>query len=120
MHELSVTQNILEIALRHAEEADADKITSLTLTIGRLASIVDDSVQFYWDIISAGTIAEGSSLVFDRIDPEIQCSVCQHIYYPGETMMACPECGSVQVKVIKGEEFFLSSIDIDKQTEKGS
>ncbi|MCB9457970.1 MAG: hydrogenase maturation nickel metallochaperone HypA, partial [Anaerolineaceae bacterium] len=56
MHELSVTQSILEIALRYGNQNGAKHITHLYLVIGDLSSIVDDSVQFYWDIISRGTM----------------------------------------------------------------
>jgi hydrogenase nickel incorporation protein HypA/HybF len=64
MHELSVTESILEIALRHASNANAKRITNLYMVKGQLASIVDDSVQFYWDIISKDSIAEGAVLHF--------------------------------------------------------
>lgn len=62
MHELSVTENILEIAIRHAERADARQIKDLYLVIGDLSSIIDDLVQFYWEILTKNTIAEKSIL----------------------------------------------------------
>jgi|GEM_PF-5568018 len=52
MHELSVTESVLEIACRHAGKAQAKRVTDIYLVIGRLSSIVDDSVQFYWNLIS--------------------------------------------------------------------
>ena len=73
MHELSVTQSILEISLRHASDANARKITNLYLVVGQLATIVDDSVQFYWDMISEGTIAEGATLHFKRLPAKLIC-----------------------------------------------
>ena len=57
MHELSVTEALLEIALRHAQAAQARQITGLHVVIGQLSSVIDDSVQFYWDFVSAGTLA---------------------------------------------------------------
>ena len=52
MHELAVTENILNIALTHAEKSDAARITNLYLVIGQLSSVLDDSVQFYWDLLT--------------------------------------------------------------------
>jgi hydrogenase nickel incorporation protein HypA/HybF len=112
MHELSVTQSILDIALRHAEQAGASHISSVNLTIGNLSSILDDSVQFYWDIISKDTIAEGAKLVFNRIPTELLCLDCNHRYKPDANELACPNCGSSRIKVVTGMEFFLESIDV--------
>jgi hydrogenase nickel incorporation protein HypA/HybF len=110
MHELSITESILEITLRHARQAQAKKITDLFLVIGQLASIVDDSVQFYWDFVSQGTEAEGARLHFRRIPAELLCLGCgQRFAWDGEDVL-CPACHSTQVKVVSGEEFFLESI----------
>ncbi len=113
MHELSVTQSILDIALRHAESAGATHITDLYLVIGQLSSIVDNSVQFYWDMISQGTCAEGSQLHFRRVATELLCQDCGHRYQPSGDDLACPACGGIRVKVVAGEEFFLESIEVE-------
>jgi len=113
MHELSVTQSILEIALRHADKAGAKKILQLNLTIGQLSSIVDDSVQFYWDIVSEDTIAKGAKLIFKRIPALLLCLNCNHRYTPTEEDLACPICNSTQIKVVSGQEFLLESIDVE-------
>lgn len=113
MHELPVTENILEISLRHARQAGAARITNIYLVIGSLASIIDDSVQFYWDILSKGTLAEGAKLHFRRIPAELLCLQCGQRFQPSEDDFSCPNCRSVQVKIAAGEEFYLEAIDID-------
>jgi hydrogenase nickel incorporation protein HypA/HybF len=113
MHELSVTESILEIALRHANNASAKRITNLYLVIGQLASIVDDSVQFYWDIISKDTIAEGAILHFKRLPATLACQECNFQYSPASNSFSCPNCNSDRVKVISGEEFYMEAIDVD-------
>ncbi len=112
MHELAITENILDIATRHGQDAKAAHVTDLYLVIGSLSSIVDDSVQFYWDTISKGTICEGGTLHFNRLPAELHCQSCEKIYtLPGE-LMPCPHCGSSRVKITQGNEFFLDRIEI--------
>lgn len=114
MHELSVTESILEISLRHLPPGEPARITALHLVIGQLSSLVDDSVQFYWDFIAKGTPAEGAELVFRRIPAELQCQDCQHRYQPGANELSCPNCGSLNIRVVAGEEFYVESMDIEK------
>jgi hydrogenase nickel incorporation protein HypA/HybF len=114
MHELSVTESILEITVRHAQDAGAIKVNDLYLVIGDLASIVDDSVQFYWEIISQGTLAEGAKLHFERIPPRMRCKDCELEFQPEPGDLCCPTCNGIHLQVLAGEEFYLSAIDIEK------
>jgi hydrogenase nickel incorporation protein HypA/HybF len=114
MHELPIAQSILEIALRHADKAEAKRITNLYLVMGELSKIVDESIQFYWDIIAKETIAEGAILHFRYVPAEFQCMACFEKYHPGDTEeFECPNCGAVGVKIIAGEEFSLEAIDVE-------
>jgi hydrogenase nickel incorporation protein HypA/HybF len=113
MHELSVTESLLDIALRHAQAANANKITVLNIHVGQLSSIVDDSVQFYWDLVAKDSIAEGAQLNFVRIPTRLRCQDCEHEYQPGEEQFNCPACGSQNIQIIAGKEFFLESIEVE-------
>ena len=115
MHELSVTENILNIAIKHANENQAARVTDLYITIGRLASIVDDSVQFYWDIISADTICQGAQLHFNRVPARLLCLNCGQTFELESELTPSPSCGSIQIKVVSGEDFLLDSIAIEKE-----
>lgn len=110
MHELSVTQSILQLALQQISE-DAH-ITDLYLVIGQLSSMIDESVQFYWNIISEGTAAEGSTLHFKRIAAEMQCQKCGLHYKLGGDNFSCPQCGSATIRLISGDEFYLEAIEV--------
>ncbi len=113
MHELSVTESILEIVLRHGQEHNAKKITDIYLVIGDLSSIIDDSIEFYWNYISENTIASGAHLHFKRIQATLKCSDCSTEYLLTDSNLPCPECNSSSVKVIAGDEFYLDAIEID-------
>jgi hydrogenase nickel incorporation protein HypA/HybF len=113
MHELSVTESLLKIAVEHAEKANARRVTDLNIVIGDLASMVDESIQFYWDIIAKDTIAEQATLHFRRVRAELQCNTCGEKYHPTDKELICPKCGGVGAKIIAGEEFALESIDVE-------
>lgn len=113
MHELAAAQSILDISLRHAQKAEAKRITDINLVIGQFSSIVDDSIQFYWDIIADGTPAAGALLHFDRIPGEMTCNNCGHAFQPTDTTFACPACKSEAIRITKGDEFRVESIDVE-------
>ena len=115
MHELSVTQALLQVCLQHAEAAGAARVTGIYVEIGQLSSYVDDSVQFYWDLISAGTPAEGAQLHFERTKMQLECANCQKSFSPQALSFECPECGSQMVSVAAGDVFQLVGIDIEKE-----
>ena len=113
MHELPVTQGILDIALRYAQEAGAKRIVRLDIVIGELSSFVDDSVQFYWDIISRDTIAEGAELHFERRPGVLRCLSCGHTFNLNGEDYTCPACGETQVLPVGGDEFRLESLEVE-------
>ncbi len=114
MHELAVTESILDIAVKYAEQAQASRVTDLYIVVGRLSSIVDDSVQFYWEIVTQDSICAGSKLHFQRVPAELMCLDCGNTYQFEGEMCPCPACDSVKVKVTSGDQFYLDSIEIEK------
>jgi len=102
--------------LRHANHEKAGHVSDIYLVVGELSSIVDDSVQFYWDFVSEGTVAEGARLQFRRIAARLSCLLCEEIYSPDDNL-TCPRCESSQVRIISGQEFFLESIAIEPKSQ---
>ena len=118
MHELSVTESLLEISLRHLKESGESRVTDLYLVIGQLSSYVDDSIQFYWDFIAKDTPAEGAKLHFRRVPAEMECLDCGNHYAPDDETLACPKCGGTHIRVAAGDEFRLESITVDSDLSK--
>ncbi|HEX2999685.1 MAG TPA: hydrogenase maturation nickel metallochaperone HypA [Armatimonadota bacterium] len=113
MHEMAITDNILHIALAEAEKAGAHRITGITLVIGELSSVVDDSVQFYFDFLSKDTIAEGAKLTFKRIPATLRCRACGKTYPKQESDFTCPSCGGDGMLTGDAREFYIESIEVE-------
>ncbi len=112
MHELSITEDILRIVSEHATSADATSVTEIQLVIGELASFIDDSIQFYFDILSPGTVAEGAVLHFRRIKTRFRCRQCGQEFTPEDRNWICPACSALGGDVIAGKEFYVESITV--------
>jgi hydrogenase nickel incorporation protein HypA/HybF len=113
MHELAVTESILDIVCRHAAEAGAERVVRIHLVIGELSSIVDDSVQFYFDFLSEQSCARGAELTFRRLPVQVECRACGHSWEPETADWTCPQCGEAQARVMTGNEFYVDSIEVE-------
>lgn len=113
MHELAITQSLLALALEHAEAAGARRITDLHLVIGELSSVVDECVQFYWEMVSQDSIAAGSRLHFRRVPALLTCQDCGAQNRWADIQAVCPACGGSRLQLCAGDEFHLDSIDIE-------
>jgi hydrogenase nickel incorporation protein HypA/HybF len=114
LHELPITQSILDIAVDAANKAHAQRVTAINLVVGELNSIIDDSVQFYFDLLSKGTVAEGAALRFERLPGAATCRDCGHTYTVTPPLSPfCPACGKNRVQVTGGRELRVDSIEVD-------
>ena len=111
MHELSITEGILSIALGAAE---GRRITSINLVIGDLSSFIDDSVQFYFDMLSRGTLAETAALNFVRLPATATCADCGRVFETKAPLSPeCPNCGSIHLAITGGRELRVESIEVE-------
>lgn len=118
MHEGSLTQDLFEHVLAHAQEAGARRVTRVRVTIGALSDATPDSIQFYWDTMAPGTIAEGASLEFETAPAKGRCPACQAEFEVDDLYAACPQCGAFPVTIIAGEGVYLSSLEVETEDEQ--
>ena len=120
MHEMTVTQSILDIAVRHAQQARASRIVQINLVVGELSGIVDESVQFYFDFLSKDTMAAGATLVFERRPALFHCRECGTSYHPEGLDWTCPACSRRGFDVLSGREFRIESIEVSDAAARSS
>ena len=70
MHEVGVTERILEVVLEHAEAANAHRVTDVYLEVGEESGIQTESVEMHWPLLSKGSVAEGAVLHFEAREDE--------------------------------------------------
>ena len=115
MHELAVTQSILEAVLENAERHGAQRVVSVRLQKGELNDYVDETLRWLFATLAEGTAAEKAELIVESLPIRMRCGECgQEFTVPREKFEAiCPGCHSTNVELIAGREFMLSSIEIE-------
>lgn len=113
MHELSVTEGILNSALDEARKCGALRIIRIKLVMGELSGIVPECVQEYFDLLSEGTAAEGAQLDFAVLPAMLCCRGCGNKFRMEHMRLRCPECQSGKVNIIQGKEFYLEALEIE-------
>ena len=113
MHEYAVSKQILKMANAEAEAAGGKKILEIRIATGDLSTFVDESFQMYFEIFSAGTLAQGAKLVFRKIPAEFFCSTCSKNFIKPKSGFECPACGLQGSPTEIGKEFFIESLEVE-------
>jgi hydrogenase nickel incorporation protein HypA/HybF len=114
MHEASVTEAIIKIVLSEAEKACADRVTVVRVVVGEMTGYVGDSIQFYFDRYSQGSIAEGARVETSYVKALSKCASCGKLQERRAFSLSCDACGGDLGPTPIGTEFYLESIEVEK------
>jgi len=113
LHEFSITQSILSIALEKANAVKASRVSQINLVIGELSGIVDDCVEFYFGFLAKDTIAAQASLSFRHPPTRLRCRNCATVFSPDNLNWTCPNCHEPAIEIISGRECYVESIEVE-------
>ncbi len=117
MHEYPLVQSMLDVAIDAAQRAGAARITRITLLVGNLSSFLDESIQFYFDLLSANTIAAGAQIHFEREPGRAHCWQCGHEFCVAAPLPdACPQCQGTRLSISGGRDCRIESIETETET----
>jgi len=115
LHELQVTERILDIVLDHARRGGATKVVRVHLTIGDLSDLEGEWIQHYFDYLSRGTLADGARLEVRRSPIVARCEDCEAEFeVPREALGSaeCNECGGSGLTLVSGREYRIDHLEV--------
>ena len=110
MHELGITRNIVAIV---DEAAKGRRVRRVILEVGQLSGLVVDAVRFCFDVVAAGTAADGAMLEICIISGRARCDACGAEFDTPSLLTTCG-CGSRRITRLQGEEINVRSIVIEE------
>ncbi len=113
MHEMGLIAGILESVIPAAQDAGAERITKVSLSIGEMTEVIEDVMVFAFEALTEGTLAEGAQLDLTIIAPRSVCLECGKEFDHDRLHVKCPECGSAFTQLLQGKELQVDSIEVD-------
>ena len=117
MHELSIAQAVVEIAERQAR---GRRVAAVELRVGRLRQVVPSALEFSWELVTEGTVAEGSELRIVDVPVRIACRACGAESRMDDFPLVCAGCGSLDVDVVAGEELQVEALEVQEEEVVGA
>ena len=113
MHEMGIMMGVMDAVRASAENAGATKVTKVTLAIGDMTEIIQDALEFAFEVTTEGTICDGAELVINHVHPRSLCLECGEEFDHDRFHRECPKCGSDATKLVNGRELDIESIEVD-------
>ncbi|AQA24746.1 hydrogenase expression/synthesis hypA family protein [Rhodococcus sp. MTM3W5.2] len=108
MHEMSITQSVVDAV---CERAAGRRVRRVTIEVGTLCAVVPDSMQFCFELATEGTVMEGASLEIDQPPGRAHCRGCGADFELTDLVVLC-RCGSVDVEILSGRELRIMSMEV--------
>ena len=115
MHELSLTENILEIVRDNISSNGGGKLKSVRVRIGELAGVVPESLDLCFTALTKGTDMEDAKLEIEHTGIVAHCRQCGVDSKVDGLTFKCPACGSGDIKVISGNELQVVEIEVEDE-----
>jgi hydrogenase nickel incorporation protein HypA/HybF len=112
MHEVSLMEQTLAIAVEQAQQHQGSRIHGLTLKVGQQSGVVPEALAFAFDVVSQGTIAEGAELTLIEIPVLCWCEPCQTHFQPTDWIYLCPRCEQLSQTIVEGKQLELASLEL--------
>lgn len=99
MHELGITQGIIDRAREAAEANGGRKVTDLYLAMTPAADFSPDSIEMYFEMLAGeDAFFAGATLHFEHRTIAATCLSCSDEFTTDEPRPVCPQCGSLTVR----------------------
>jgi hydrogenase nickel incorporation protein HypA/HybF len=108
MHELAITQSVVDTVCEHAA---GRRVRSVRVQVGALCAVVPDAMQFCFGLVAEGTVADGARLDLDLEPGSARCRTCGAEFGLSDPILLCP-CGSADVEVLTGRDLKILTMEV--------
>jgi hydrogenase nickel incorporation protein HypA/HybF len=104
VHEFAIATSLVEALFEIAKKQSSTKIIEVQLKVGKLRALSLEQLRFSYEVLSKGTLLQGSRLVVEETSGSARCPNCNYAqelpetgdftYHFGLPRMNCPKCAT--------------------------
>lgn len=113
MHEISITQDIIDSVITKLKNYKVNKVNSIKLQIGLLTALDPDSLKFSFDTLIDNTILKEARLIIEKIPLTIVCLNCNSESKVTKFDYICPICKDINIKTYNGNELNIIDMEVE-------
>ena len=113
MHELALTEGIIQIVREQAEKNGFARVLEIRLKVGEYSGVIPECLQEFFPIASRGTKAEGAALCIETVPASFRCLACHYTGQIPPRTACCPDCGSTAIRMVAGREFYVENLKVE-------
>ena len=111
MHELGVVFRVIDDLTELGKENDVTKIHSVTLQLGEVSGVIPSLLTDAWKWAADRTeLMKGAELIIETLPAVTFCEDCKTEYETVKHGKTCPNCGSGNTYLVRGNEFMIKEI----------
>ena len=113
MHELSLAENILQLIEDAAAAQPFHRVKTVWLEIGQLACVEQESLRFFFAVVTEDSIARQAKLEIIGIAGQAVCQECHRTFPVAAYHETCPHCGCSALQITQGEEMRIRELEVE-------
>ncbi|HGE73112.1 TPA: hydrogenase maturation nickel metallochaperone HypA [Candidatus Poribacteria bacterium] len=111
MHEISLIESIIDIVLSEMSKNNITKVSSISLKIGKMLQVMEETLRFGFEIMSQNTPLEGAEIIIENTPVIGRCKNCGNEFQIDDWFDSCPNCHQMCVEIISGKEMEIISFE---------
>lgn len=115
MHEFGIAESVLDAVQRRAA---GRRVTAMTVRAGALQRIDQASMDTAFELVAAGTVADGARVHLVVVPVTVHCNGCATDSESHDPLAVCGHCGGTDLDLQGGDELLLESLELAPDKEE--
>ena len=112
MHEMSLCEGIRQVIEDQARTHDIKAVKRVRVEIGRFSGVEKPALEFAFDVVMRGSVAEGAALEMIDLPGKAMCYDCMKEVEIDDRLVPCPDCSGGKLMPVSGDEMRIRDLEV--------